>query len=187
MVVGMTTLVSLCYNSLLHFLPSSLLITLQSLRIIYLSLRLHNNAIILTVGKCECNSEAVAVAQAIAPIVIEGLVVLGDALCEGVGIALAVVKEVAETTVDIGLTLIPGAGEVNALKVAVKAAKSFAENAMDGKNFAEDYISKCKNSHITDDAKQAYPRLISMDDKYGTSIGCQRKNKKECKKAPFKA
>jgi hypothetical protein len=84
-----------------------------------------------TVGKCVCDSGAVMLAQAIAPIVISGLSQLDHVFC-------AVMLKAFSTIAEVGVSFIPGVGEVNALKTAVKGAKTFAENAMDSNNFFGD-------------------------------------------------
>lgn len=81
-------------------------------------------------GKCDCDTaDAEKIAMAFADVVIEALEILPNILC---AVGLSAIEQIAE----IGADFVPGAGEaVNAVKFAVKAAKTIGENALTADNF----------------------------------------------------
>lgn len=85
---------------------------------------------------CECGGTAVALAGDIFNIVAEALKMLPNILC-------AVFLSSLEAIADIGELFIPGAGEaLTATKIAVKAAKSFAENQLEPKDMTNVSIQR---------------------------------------------
>ena len=126
-----------------------------------------------TLGTCKCEFP---LAEAITDIVIQALEKLPNVLC-------AVALEATKLIVDIGTTFIPGVGQVKtATRMAIEAAKTIAENGLPAADFSTWVASTCKLEDWDFDPVDAFIPLTEMPDSLGESIGCLRKNKKECKK-----
>lgn len=95
-------------------------------------------------------------------------------------------------SINIGFALVPGAGQAAAsaraaTKAAVEGAKSFAENSMNPTDFFDGWVKKsCGMDKIELDYDDTFDSLVNAPDSVGTSKGCKRKNKGDCKKLDAK-
>ncbi|EFQ31009.1 hypothetical protein CGRA01v4_08551 [Colletotrichum graminicola] len=132
-------------------------------------------------GKCFCAEEIDPIAEAFAIPIIESLAKLDNVIC---GVFLQAVVE----SINIGFALVPGAGQAAtaarlATKAAVEGAKSFAENSMNPTDFFDGWIKKgCGIDKIELDYDGTFNSLVNAPDSVGTSTGCKRKKKGDCKK-----
>jgi hypothetical protein len=130
-----------------------------------------------TAGECECNAKIV---EALVDVVVEALSKLGNILC-------AIMLSVLEQIVDLAVDLIPGGQAVTAARIAVQGAKSFVKNGMTAASFFGDWIGKvCGVDHWNFDLTTVFMGLVNAPDSMGTSIGCFKKNKKDCRKPDSK-
>ena len=79
-------------------------------------------------GECTCGGAIVELAEEIAGVVAEALGKLDELLC---GILLQAFATIAEIMVNV----IPGGQVLTAVKMSVRAAKSFAENGLEAAQF----------------------------------------------------
>ncbi|TQN72735.1 hypothetical protein CSHISOI_02734, partial [Colletotrichum shisoi] len=131
-------------------------------------------------GKCICADQIDPIAEAIAIPIIEALAKLDEIIC---GVFVQAIVE----SIKIGFALVPGAGQAAAsaraaTKAAVEGAKSFAENSMDPTDFFDGWVKKsCGLDKIELDYDNAFDSLVNAPDSVGTSKGCKRKNKSDCR------
>lgn len=76
-------------------------------------------------GNCQCGGTVAALTDDVMDAVFQGLHQLDHVLC-------AVLLQSFDLMIQIGENFIPAAGEINAIKAAVKTAKTMAENALGG-------------------------------------------------------
>ncbi|KAI8184821.1 hypothetical protein K4K51_012229 [Colletotrichum sp. SAR 10_75] len=131
-------------------------------------------------GDCFCAEEIDPVAEAFITPVIEGLAKLDEIIC---GVFVQAVVE----SINIGFALVPGAGQAAAsaraaTKAAVEGAKSFAENSLNPTDFFDGWVKKsCGIDKIELDYDSTFNSLVNAPDSIGTSTGCKRKKKGDCK------
>ncbi|TIC95567.1 hypothetical protein CH35J_007896 [Colletotrichum higginsianum] len=131
-------------------------------------------------GKCICAEQIDPIAEAIAIPVIEALAKLDEIIC---GVFVQAIVE----SINIGFALVPGAGQAAAsaraaTKAAVEGAKSFAENSMNPTDFFDGWVKKsCGMDKIELDYDNTFDSLVNAPDSVGTSKGCKRKNKGDCR------
>ncbi|KAI8259046.1 hypothetical protein K4K58_002896 [Colletotrichum sp. SAR11_239] len=131
-------------------------------------------------GDCFCAEEIDPVAEAFIIPVIEGLAKLDEIIC---GVFVQAVVE----SINIGFALVPGAGQAAAsaraaTKAAVEGAKSFAENSLNPTDFFDGWVKKsCGIDKIELDYDSTFNSLVNAPDSVGTSTGCKRKKKGDCK------
>ncbi|CAI0652579.1 unnamed protein product [Colletotrichum noveboracense] len=131
-------------------------------------------------GDCFCAEEIDPVAEAFITPVIEGLAKLDEIIC---GVFVQAVVE----SINIGFALVPGAGQAAAsaraaTKAAVEGAKSFAENSLNPIDFFDGWVKKsCGIDKIELDYDSTFNSLVNAPDSVGTSTGCKRKKKGDCK------
>ncbi|KAK6834141.1 hypothetical protein PG987_008835 [Apiospora arundinis] len=131
-------------------------------------------------SKCECDNPTVeAFTKEVFEIVAKGLSQLDNLLC-------TMMLKALMTIVEEGIGFIPVGGQVfRGFTTAVKAAKSFAENAGSATDLFQGWIEpacgmpNAKKFNPADTFKQ----LVETPDEFGMSIGCKR-DKKLCKKLP---
>lgn len=111
-----------------------------------------------------------------AEIVIEGLSRLDDVIC-------AVMLSALMTIVEVGVNFIPGGGAVSrATRAVVEGAKTFEENVLDGESLFTGWIGPaCGIPEFEFNLMDTFEDLITAPDSMGESIGCMRRNKKNCK------
>ncbi|KAF2183380.1 hypothetical protein K469DRAFT_211108 [Zopfia rhizophila CBS 207.26] len=128
--------------------------------------------------KCKCeNKDVEGISEAIFDIVAEGLAQLDNIIC-------AVMLESFKTILEVGIEFVPGGAALNGAKTAVQGAKSFVENGLEAADFFGNWVGKACG--VPDWNFDLWSALIGAPDSYGTSIGCRRKNKSECKKPESK-
>ncbi|KAI0900730.1 hypothetical protein F4806DRAFT_166647 [Annulohypoxylon nitens] len=116
-----------------------------------------------TAGTCVCS---LPVANALLDIVIQALAELDDVIC-------AVMLSAVLTLVTEGLEHVPLGNSVDAVKKAVRGAKTFAENDLDSKSFFDDYIgAACMISNFDFNLDDIFNGLNGQPDSLGTSGGC---------------
>ncbi|KAH7393076.1 hypothetical protein BKA66DRAFT_439188 [Pyrenochaeta sp. MPI-SDFR-AT-0127] len=126
------------------------------------------------VCECKCsNPDVEGIVIPIFEIVAEGLSHLDNIIC-------AVMLEAFKTILDVGIMLVPGGAPVNAAMKAVQGAKSFVENGMEAADFFGNWVGKACG--VPEWNFDLWGALIGAPDSMGTSIGCKKKNKSECKK-----
>ncbi|KAK2018109.1 hypothetical protein LZ32DRAFT_682309 [Colletotrichum eremochloae] len=131
-------------------------------------------------GKCFCAEEIDPVAEAFAIPIIESLAKLDNVIC-------AVFVQAIVESINIGFAFVPGGQAAAAARLATKAAvegaKSFAENALNPSDFFDGWVKKgCGLEKIDLDYEGTFNSLINAPDSVGTSTGCKRKKKGDCKK-----
>ncbi|KAL9621687.1 MAG: hypothetical protein Q9160_003940 [Pyrenula sp. 1 TL-2023] len=128
--------------------------------------------------KCICENKEVEDAAAFfLGEVIEGLARLDNVIC-------AVMLESFKIIVDVGINFVPGGQVLNGAKVAVQGAKTFAENGLEAADFFGNWVGKACGMPEWD--FDLWGDLIGAPDDYGTSIGCKKKKKSDCKKLDSK-
>ncbi|KAF1972015.1 hypothetical protein BU23DRAFT_442552, partial [Bimuria novae-zelandiae CBS 107.79] len=123
--------------------------------------------------KCE-NPDVEGIATAILDVVIEGLSHLDEIIC---GVFMTAMVSVVE----IGIDLIPGGAEATAAARAVQGVKSFTENALDVADSMGNWVGKACGIQDPNWPNSLFDMLLASPDSYGTSVGCKKKNKSECK------
>jgi hypothetical protein len=130
-----------------------------------------------TPGECECNLEIV---EAIVDIVIKALPELTKIICAA---WFSSFQLIAEAGITAGLSLVPGGQVAIEARLAVQAAKSFVENGMTAESFFGNWAGEtCGVDDWNFDLITVFTSLVNAPDSAGTSIGCLKKNKKDCKK-----
>jgi hypothetical protein len=108
--------------------------------------------------------------------VIEGLSKLDNVLC-------AVMLSSLTTIAEVGINFVPGGQVGTGVRLAVQGAKSFFENGMEASSFFGDWVGKsCGVDNWNFDLMSVFKPLVNAPDSVGTSIGCKKKNKSDCKK-----
>ncbi|TKW52387.1 hypothetical protein CTA1_69, partial [Colletotrichum tanaceti] len=135
-------------------------------------------------GKCLCADKIDPVTEAIATPVIESLANLDKVIC---GVFVQSVVE----SISIGFAFVPGGQGVTvaraATRAAVEGAKSFAENGMNPGDFFDGWVKKsCGLDKLQLDYADTFASLVNAPDSAGTSTGCKRKKKSDCKKLDAK-
>ena len=141
--------------------------------------------------KCKCEDETVeGFTKAVLDIVIEGLSQLDNIIC-------AVMVETFKTILEVGIMFVPGGAPTSAAMRFVQGAKSFVENGLEAADFFGNWVGKAcgvpdwnfdlfgKCFYILFGNTLLTPNLgalVGAPDSFGTSIGCKKKNKSECKK-----
>lgn len=90
-----------------------------------------------------------------------------------------------EAAIDVGSTFLPGADFIDAMDMAVSAAKTFNENVLGPVDYFDNWLnSKCGISGmaVPTDPMGLFLMLIGASDSLGTSKGCSRKNPASCTK-----
>ncbi|KAI1091489.1 hypothetical protein F5B19DRAFT_263676 [Rostrohypoxylon terebratum] len=123
-----------------------------------------DNGNLWTPGTCVCS---LPVANALLDIVIQALSELDDVIC-------AVMVSAVVTLVEEGLDHLPGGTRtLDAVKKAVKGAKTFAENGLDAKSYFDDWIgAACMISNFDFDLDDIFSGLEQQPDSLGVSAGC---------------
>lgn len=88
--------------------------------------------------------------------------------------------EALNTILEVGIDAVPGGAVANGAKTAVQGAKSFAENGLTAASFFDNWIGDACG--VPDWNFDLFGALLGAPDSMGTSIGCKRKNKADCKK-----
>lgn len=132
-------------------------------------------------SKCECSNPTVeAFTKEVFEVVAKGLSVLDNLLC-------TLVLKAIMTIVEEGISFIPVGGQVfRGFTTAVKAAKSFAENAGSALDLFQGWIEPVCGMPGAQkfDPADTFKQLVETPDEFGESIGCKRNKKKLCKKLP---
>lgn len=107
--------------------------------------------------------------------VIEALPQIDNVLCAGF-------LQTFQVIADTATMIIPGAGQVaTAARVAVNAAKTFAENDLGSEAFGNWIGNTCGLPEGDFKYFSIFDTLIGAPDSMGTSVGCVKKGKKGCK------
>ncbi|KAK8108206.1 uncharacterized protein PG998_010219 [Apiospora kogelbergensis] len=128
-------------------------------------------------SKCECSNPTVeAFTKEVFEVVAKGLSVLDNLLC-------TLVLKAIMTIVEEGISFIP---VFRGFTTAVKAAKSFAENAGSALDLFQGWIEPVCGMPGAQkfDPADTFKQLVETPDEFGESIGCKRNKKKLCKKLP---
>lgn len=138
---------------------------------------------------CDCSAGEV-VEVLFTDVILPMLVELGEFLTEAVNVLIDVMIEIAT----IAVSFVPGGAFVGTAARIVRAAKTMAENALDGVAFYNDYlrgegapsIGDINKIKVPDNPNEAFEQLIQAPDKLNgvdmTSLGCMKKNKSDCRK-----
>lgn len=125
-------------------------------------------------GKCFCDLE---IAKALLDVVMEGLEELEQPIC-------LVMLSVLKSILDVGIDFAPTGNFLKAAKAAVQGAKTFSENGLEVGSFFGNWVGPACGKQ--DWSFDMFGALLNMPDSMGTSTGCHKKVKADCKKPQHK-
>ncbi|KAI1848010.1 hypothetical protein JX266_006123 [Neoarthrinium moseri] len=126
-----------------------------------------------TPAKCVCECPF---CKELAETIAEGLQKLDNIIC-------AAMVSAFTTIVETGIQFVPGGQTSLALRAAISGAKSFTENGLNAASFFGDWVGKaCGVDNWNFDLTSVYDPLVNAPDSMGTSTGCKKRNKADCKK-----
>jgi hypothetical protein len=124
-------------------------------------------------GLCMCGEDGLDIVKPILDVVFEGLAEFSEFMCNYVLPAI-------ETTIDVGLTVLPGGAGGTALRGIIKVAKTLNENGLGADAFGSWYEGQCpppKQSLV----ERVWQDWLNVPDELVPPNPCVKGNKK-CKR-----
>ncbi|CAN8099201.1 unnamed protein product [Discula destructiva] len=126
-----------------------------------------------TPGRCDCDYELAVV---IMDIIAQGLEKLDMVLC-------SIFVSIFEEVVEVATMFLPGADLLDAMQLAITAAKTVDENALGPTDYFDNWLNnQCGMTGLVLDPISMFALLVGASDGLGTSKGCSRKKPANCVK-----